>query len=221
MKRLYGSILILAYLLAGCNPGDVVNPSEDIIRSYGDDIARNAVKVAEESEVLANSDDVARGVYSTWEEALKNSSGKQDLTEIVAELSPKQGEFLSRGLAAADAPTVIYEDISHFSVTQMNVVQKIMTQKSLDKEQAQLFLQGMCTVWDFITLSHEFPSEDLTAVNMGFLFLVQKSQSKPKDLADWAAKVNEFAFKLASNEKFNSSGEGAKILFDGLCLTVD
>jgi hypothetical protein len=198
MKLTVSIILLAAIFLTACSPAVgkvIVNSSDDFVRQYGDDV----VRIASQS-----GDDVARQttkyspeVISYWDDILRQ-------TPRTVEKVPS---------------TLIYRTTRHLYPEQVYVLERLQTELSLAADEAALYLQGMCSIASWAALFGDYPSKDFTETYVKSV--ADENGIKIFSIIDFVQSIIDFSTAIIDDPNFNSRQEGAKIIFDGLCMVAE
>ena len=196
---------LFVVLLVGCASvgRTVVNEGDDAVRLIGDDILRliskNGDEIAQTSQQYAHSVG-SQAQYSDeairyWDDVIRSSQ-----------------TFDENALALLYRP-------GNLTPLQDNFVTSLQTGTTLSRNESLLYMQEVCYVANYVQYFNQYPSQssaqfyvEQVAEHNGILIF---------SIGDFTESALKYATWLIQGDGSYSQQDGAKLLFDGLCLVSD
>jgi hypothetical protein len=207
MKTRLFLIIVLMVLSVGCATAKqvVVNEGDDVVRLIGRDIERLASEYGD--DVVRTSqeyaDDVGRETqYSDeavqyWDDVLRSSSSQT---------------------VEKSTSVLLYRD-RNLSPLQANLVNRLRENSILTDEEALLFLQTVCSIADYVQYYNDYP--DTSATQFYVEQVAAENGILVFQIADFTDSAITYTTSLINGTHTYSQQEGARIIFEGLCLVSD
>ena len=234
MKMKFGVYVILAGLLAGCTAVDdlartgqtvddiVTLYGDDIITIYGDDIINNADTLIG-TPILQAQNEMARTTTTYLDELLRTRTASDEIADLATWVAQSPDDIPQSSLSALvddSAPIVLYQSTNRISPLQAKVINYLAVKNDLPDDQAELMLQTICFITDYINTMGQYPSTDY-----GLFYLnlhVALNQIQPEVLAVRELAQKSLNYAIAWIESPNLSAEtiqeGAQLISSGICM---